>query len=899
MMHGRPHSLEAIRVLSSHPAARIVQTRLLAAIALLLIANLTTVFANPAQVSWILLAYMVLTCLLAFLRPTLLEQKRARLIKALVDMVAISCLVKASGGLASSWFLLYLFPIMSASRYLGPGWSLTVATSSTLMYGLATGALLGRNVPALYSFGFRAVILEGVALLAANLARTRDRAEAKLMRAIERIDREILADTDLDQLMASVLNSAMELTESDLSAIVLIDGERANGTFTAAKRPERDASTAEAESLLEQHHRRVLDSRQPLALPEWRVRKASLEDPPAKSARWSGRLVPLEIDGTPFGVLGVFSTRSLHYYTPNDLQKLSSMASLIAMARKNAKQYGELKSRNMESKQRLQMLYDIGGQLKAEQGLELLFRNVVALVSTQLCSEEAALFIPDNRGFRIEKAAVSGPDDETTKKLAEIELSYDENKRSLTRMVFETKVRQKLNQIPFDEDYVGEYSRRLPSGTTRHYMGVPLLIGDEVLGVIRVLNKKAENYAPLHGKANLAAEGFGEDDFELLTLIATQVASAIRNAKFIERNSYFENLVNNSPDPIMVLDKNGKIQNFNRECEKISGLRERDVLGQSVEKYYESADHAKEIGRALWKTKDHTIRDYPARIRDAQEALIPVRLSATWILDKDGRKVGSIGVFKDERERLRLEEEKLRSEKLAALGRLAQTTAHDIKHDIGVVLNYVEGLESESLTDTEMHQAWSAIRDAMNKARGKVQNMLMTAGPKPPEKEILSFKSVLSKLAVSMESRASAARVVFFTKYPDGDPLLHADPDQLRQVFTNLFDNSLDAIKLARHVDGRQSAGKIDVTVEVDKASLLVSWHDDGCGMSEEEKTRAFAAFYTTKTTGSGLGLFITKTIIENHSGQITVETAADRGVCFRIALPLFSTPESPEVTSS
>lgn len=196
------------------------------------------------------------------------------------------------------------------------------------------------------------------------------------------------------------------------------------------------------------------------------------------------------------------------------------------------------------------------------------------LVSAHLCSEEAALFVPGDQN-RLEKVAVSGPDDQATKWLKGIELAY-EGEQSLTRRVFESKDRLMLNHISTDEAYARDHSRRLPSGTTQHYLGVALRMGDEVLGVIRVLNKNTSNYLPEPGRAHLAEGGFKYADFELLTMIATQVASAIRNAKFIERNRYFENLVYNSPDPIIILDEGGKLR-FLASRQKITTKRLRTL----------------------------------------------------------------------------------------------------------------------------------------------------------------------------------------------------------------------------------------------------------------------------------------------------------------------------------
>ncbi len=885
--------VESLRgAIKSHPGASIVQTRLIVSLALLLLAQLTSVFERPTQISWITAGYIALTILLVLFGSSVLEQKRIRAIPILFDILAISFIVAATGGLASGWFVLYLFPVLSASRYLGTGWTVGAAMLAAVSYGVASFLHAEDNVEFPFQFWLRALTLIGVAFTATSLAKTRIRAEAKLISAIERIDQEILSNTDLEQVMLSILNAAMDITDCDLSAIVLIEGEKITATSAAAKRPKGEhpersrKNESEADGLVRQHYRRVLDKRQPLILPEGHSATALLASMRVKDrvSNWPARLIPLEVGSMPFGVLGVFSRRRFHYFTPHDLRRLASMASLVAMAQKNAKLFRELTSREVESKERLQMLYEIGGQLKAEEALDELFRKVVTLVSNRLGSEEAALFLAHDRG--VDKVAVSGPDNQTSERLERIERHYEKG-QSLTGKVFEDKRPYRENLIPSDVEYVAPYSEELPSGMTRHYLGVPLLIGDEVLGVIRVLNKITADYSPQEGQARLSEQGFSDEDLDLLTLIATQVASAMRNAKFIERNRYFSNIVYNSPDPIIVIDKDGKVLNFNKECERLWGLTEQEVLGTQVQNYYESPEHAKEVGRALWKAPEHTIWDYKARIKDAKGEIIPIRLSATLLLDKNEQKAGSISVFKDERELLRLEEERIRAGKLAALARLAQTTGHDIKHDVATVLNYVDSLERSANGNPRAQRAYAEIRGATTAVLSKVQNMLMTAKPQAPDKQVVSLKALLRDFEVSISHQAEVSHIEISSNYPQDDPLVLAEPEQMRQILRNFFANSLDAIKQARAVS-QQAAGHIMLDVEVEEDFLLISWRDDGCGMPEDARMKAFTPFFTTKETGNGLGLFITKTIIENHGGSVAIESPEGGGVCFRITLPLF-----------
>src|SRR5205823_5889235 len=119
------------------------------------------------------------------------------------------------GGFQSPWFLLYIFPIMSASRFLGSARSIGIAIFATLAYGFAIHVFTMTGTQAI-SFYLRGLMFVGVAFTAGNLARTRDIAESKLVSAIEKIDREILSTTDPVRVMTLILNTAMEITHTDL-----------------------------------------------------------------------------------------------------------------------------------------------------------------------------------------------------------------------------------------------------------------------------------------------------------------------------------------------------------------------------------------------------------------------------------------------------------------------------------------------------------------------------------------------------------------------------------------------------------------------------------------------------------------------------------------------------------
>jgi PAS domain S-box-containing protein len=614
--------------------------------------------------------------------PAVLRSKRLRAMGVVLDILVISTLVLTEHRIESYLFLFYFFPVMSAARYFGREWTLLVAGFAAFSYGYASTdsfAFLAAS-----EFWFRAIVLICAAATSANLARLKDRAEAKLVRAIAQIDYMILRDNDMNAVMKSILKTAEDITGSDYSAIVFND-----------RRDEPFGEKHEAKRLVQAHYDRFTESgRLHYLLPEREFLTAlrSFLKPHKDPSQWAGRLIPIYNEEKQIGVLGVFSTRSFHYRR-DDEDRLDAMAPLVAIAQKNATRYPQLAS----------------------------------------------------------------------------------------------------------------------------------------------------------------------------------------------RERYFENLVYNSPDPIIVLDAEGVVQNFNRECEKIWGFTEDDVRGHHVSEYYESPKHAREIGLALKEAKGH-IQNYLARIKDRRGAIIPIRLSATTFYGKEKRRIGSLGIFKDDR--------RLRAEQLAAFGHLAQKTIHDIKTQIAIIGNWLTGLEARP-KEPSLQRPYAGIRKATVVALGKLQNILMTAKPKTPEKSVLSLRTFLNEVEAEIREWVSAAGVTFTATGPDTEIHLLGDSEELNQVLMNLLANSIDAIAAFQP----PGAGRIDLTVTADERSLYLSWCDNGGGMTPDAMLNAFTPFYTTKSAGSGLGLYNTKAIVESHEGSISVEPGGDGGTCFLITLPrLYPNASAPAV---
>jgi signal transduction histidine kinase len=268
------------------------------------------------------------------------------------------------------------------------------------------------------------------------------------------------------------------------------------------------------------------------------------------------------------------------------------------------------------------------------------------------------------------------------------------------------------------------------------------------------------------------------------------------------------------------------------------------------------------------------------------------------ILGDDGRSEGAAVFFKDltlveqmeERERLR--------DRLASLGEMAATIAHEVKNPLAGI-EVLAGLLRRRVADVPDAQA--LLDDIINEAKTAnaiVLEVLAFVRPIRLQVEQTSMAQVLHDAVTLAERKVDRGEIAVTMNIQPQLPLIQADPQQLGQLFSNLLINSLEAMG-GRGVIGltasvgqeyeEPTAGSHD---RPPKATLVVEVADDGPGVPPETVDRVFNPFFTTKPQGSGLGLSIVRKIVDAHNGHIDLETAPGHGTRFRVTLPVNSGEE-------
>ena len=346
------------------------------------------------------------------------------------------------------------------------------------------------------------------------------------------------------------------------------------------------------------------------------------------------------------------------------------------------------------------------------------------------------------------------------------------------------------------------------------------------------------------------------------------------------RTKYFSNLVLNSPDPTVVIDKSGEIRIFNTAAADLFGYRPEQVIGQSITMLYAGEEEAKRVGHLLIKAGDQKVQNLETQTVNQQGDVIPVSLSARVLMDEGNNITGSFGVFKDLRE-IR------RAEKSEVFTRLARTTGHELKNNLQAALMNIDAM-AVSCIAPEAKEIVLDLEKNICEAIEHVQNLLLSSRPDAPRVAWVSAESILREVRRRFEGPANS-RGISFCATPKGDGgAVLVDARQIYQIISNLFANSVDAIAEKASQLDLHFKGGIQVAIGCTQNCFVIEWADNGIGISSGDLARIFELFFTNKGSysGNGIGLFISKKIAESHGGSIEVDSVKGDYARFLVTLP-------------
>jgi two-component system nitrogen regulation sensor histidine kinase GlnL len=360
--------------------------------------------------------------------------------------------------------------------------------------------------------------------------------------------------------------------------------------------------------------------------------------------------------------------------------------------------------------------------------------------------------------------------------------------------------------------------------------------------------------------------------YESRRLLA-RLGSAYRESA--ERGDYLRSLLDSLVSGVVVLGDDGKVQTISQAFYKVTGSGGADSIGQGYEAlFHDKPLLVENISKDLAEQSQSS--RYYGRVELRQGRLFDVFASPLVIAEEQR---GLILVFLDITESARAQAELRRNRALTAVGQMTAQIAHEIKNPLGSIRFAAELLKRRGAENGEEAETLQVIERSVNHLAAIVSELSEFARPKELNLTEVNLNELLDGLIPMVADRLTKKRVRIEKQFSQNIPLARYDGTELRKLFLNLIINAIDAsheggtVKLKTHMNGGRE--------------IYVDVEDRGTGMDHETLRRLFEPFYTTKQTGTGLGMAIAKKIAELHRGDLNVVSHSGEGTKVTVRLPV------------
>ena len=352
-------------------------------------------------------------------------------------------------------------------------------------------------------------------------------------------------------------------------------------------------------------------------------------------------------------------------------------------------------------------------------------------------------------------------------------------------------------------------------------------------------------------------------------------------------------IVDSSHDAIISKDLNGVVTSWNGAAVQMFGYKPEEMIGRPIlemvpEEYYEE-----EAGILRNLQQGGRLEPFETERLTKDGALIKVSLTISPLMDAEGQVIGASTIARDITERAKMQEAFIESEKLAATGRMAAAIAHEINNPLEAVTNLAFLIHHNQSLDASAKEYSQMLMEEIHRISNVAKRSLtfFRDTGKPSEFDLAGTLDAV----LDLNNPLFVQKGLSIRREYKGPCEGFGSSAEMRQVFSNLIRNAIDAVEFGGEIRVRVRAGQ--------SGNWQISVADNGRGIPPEARERLFQPFVTTKgNTGNGLGLWISRGIVEKHGGQIRARSAVIGGMpwtVFSVELPCAKVVAKEKMTAA
>jgi two-component system NtrC family sensor kinase len=597
----------------------------------------------------------------------------------------------------------------------------------------------------------------------------------------------------------------------------------------------------------------------------------SLRHLPRRAEISSSICVPLRNqENAVIGVLAIRRLKPSPPFTQEDLRLFVIFANQVANALENARLYQRLK----QNVGQLSTLVELTQLVTAVLDVDALLQTVARQIREKVGFARCAVFLSGEMARVYQPRLIEGY-------RAEMFPARGFRKgQGVIGMVAKMRLPLVVTDAQREVQPMRGFGRTLG---TNAYCVLPIVVHGSCIGVVLADNQN---------------EPFTAEQVELLSAFVNQAGIALENARLYrekerryreiqELAAFRDNILRSLSSGMFTVDEQGEITTWNRAAQRHLGFSARESVGRPYTEVLDThqcpidPEHCQQLRQAIREVlhgaSSRALYKTPVQVGDEVRTL---NFSVSPLITRGKQTQGAVVLFEDITEYLRLETRLNEMERLATLGQMTATIAHEMRNPLTALRAAADMLVQEDDLSDAQRLYMEIIHDESRRLAELADEFLEFAKPFQLAIHPTALKPVLQRVLAVQEPYLKSAGVHTTLECPD-DLVAPVDAARLEQALRNLIQNAVQAMP-----DG----GALTIRAQDTGDGIALAVQDTGAGVPEPMRERIFTPFYTTRTRGTGLGLSIVKKIAEGHNGRVTLECPPEGGSIFTMWLPKIHT---------